>query len=127
MNNKKWNEMKNKLKLIFGLLLLLQVHTFGQDNSNNGLFSSRNVQDEYPPHRGDPSGGSPGGEPVPIGSGLLVLTGLSIGYACFKRNRKEDWKIFEYYKMGWFAISIFLYFQKFFIDNKINIIKHYNV
>lgn len=37
---------------------------------------------------GDPGGG--GGEPTPIGSGLLVLTGLSIGYACFKQSRKED-------------------------------------
>lgn len=39
------------------------------------------------PHGG--SGGS-GSDPAPIGSGLLVLTGLSLGYACFKQRCKED-------------------------------------
>ena len=85
--------MKNKLKLILGLLLLLQVQLIAQSNSNNGLFSSRNQQNENSLNRDHPGGTTPGGgggEPTPIGSGLLALTGLSLGYAWSKHSRNED-------------------------------------
>lgn len=71
--------------------MLLQIQLPAQSNPNYGLFTSRNKQDEHAYDKGDPSGGSHGGEPVPIGSGLLVLTGLSMVYACIKHSRKEDW------------------------------------
>ena len=55
----------------------------------SGLFYSEKYDGNEPNKHGGGSGSGQGGE-VPIGSGLLVLTGLSLGYACFKRNRKED-------------------------------------
>ena len=100
-----------KILLIISLLLLLSCQSMAQVFTQKDRQELFNREGENPGHGGDNV--SPDPPVTPIGSGLLVLTGLSIGYACFKRNRKEDWKIFEYYKMGWFAISIFLFFKNF--------------
>lgn len=101
--------MKNLMLPLLLLLLSFQIDAKAQLFERNESFKAEGSKGTDP-HGG---GGNSGSDPAPIGSGLLVLTGLSIGYACFKRNRKEDWKIFEYYKMGWFTISIFLFFKNF--------------
>lgn len=79
--------MKQVKTLILSLILLLQLGLMAQETKQPGLFSSRprEVRGDDPPQPPDPHGGE-----VPIGSGLLLLTGLSAGYVCIKRSRKED-------------------------------------
>lgn len=78
-----------KTVLVLGLLMLLTTGLMAQNNS--GFFSSRETGEEFQ-RRGDagdePGGG--GGEPLPLGSGLLVLTGLAAGYALVKGKRNEE-------------------------------------
>ena len=82
--------------LFLGLLMLIsqaqvkaQMFRQGNNERESSLFSETMQPDQ---DRGQGSGTNPdpGGEPTPIGSGLLLLTGLSAGYAWFKRSRNED-------------------------------------
>ena len=53
--------------------------------------ASRNIQEyDGADKHGPGSGSGGGGEVTPLGSGLLLLTGLAAGYVCFKRSRNED-------------------------------------
>ena len=79
--------MKTIKWLALALLLIVQVQGKASiQNEKPGLF----IKSETNNTRGDDSGGSPGGEPVPVASGLLVLTGMAAGYALVKGKRKEE-------------------------------------
>lgn len=75
-----------KKVLVLGLLMLLTTGLMAQNNS--GMFSSGEAKEIY---RGldpdDPPNPDPGVSP--LGSGLLILAGLSAGYVYLKRNKKE--------------------------------------
>ena len=92
----KYIEIKDKdmkkLLFVLSLILFLWAPAFAQSDHNHGLFSSRNQQNDNSPSRDHPGGTTSGGggNESPIGSGLLVITGLSLGYACIKPNRKKD-------------------------------------
>ena len=79
--------MKQVKTLILSLILLLQLGLIAQESKQPGLFSSRprELRGDDPPLPPDPHGGE-----TPIGSDLLVLTCLSLGYACIKHSHKED-------------------------------------
>lgn len=87
-----------KKVLVLGLLMLLTTGLMAQKNS--GFFSTKETGEEFlnRDHAGDepePGGGHGGDNPnpdpgvSPLGSGLLILAGLSAGYVYLKRNKKE--------------------------------------
>lgn len=87
--------MKDYFKLIVLVCVLAFQNPISAKAQGSGLFSNKPQPVE---NRGDENDDpNTGGEPTPIGSGLLVLTGLSLGYACFKHSRNEDWIIFSPY------------------------------
>lgn len=80
--------MKTIKWLALALLLIVQVQGKASiQNEKPGLFIKENTTTT----RGvvTPDNPEPGGEPTPLGSGLLVLTGLAAGYALVKGKRKE--------------------------------------
>ncbi len=92
-------------KLRFVVLLLYLLSIFGVPQVKAQLFNhNEDKQTEFQYNRNSLRGGDQGeerggggGEPTPIGSGLLALTCLSLGYAWSKHSRNEDWIIFSSY------------------------------
>lgn len=79
--------MKRIKWLALALLLIVQVQGEAAiQTEKQGLFETTTIT------RGDvaPDPPEPGGEPTPLGSGLLVLTGLAAGYALMKGKRNEE-------------------------------------
>ena len=78
--------MKSKW-VVLALMLMVQLTANATcQKEGQGLFEKKEIT------RGHPGGTEPGGgggEPLPLGSGLLVLTGLAAGYALVKGKRKE--------------------------------------
>ena len=74
--------------LALALLLIAQVQGKASiQNEKPGLFIKENTtttRGDVPPDPPEPGGGT-----LPLGSGLLVLTGLAAGYALVKGKRKE--------------------------------------
>ena len=73
--------------IVFSLFLCYQsmAQIFVQRDQQESLFNREKENEKG--HGGDNPDPDPG---VPLGSGLLMLTGLSAGYVCIKRSRKED-------------------------------------
>ena len=81
-----------KIYLTLALLLSISLNVFAQ--RSDGFF---NTMDEDPYNRlSDPGTvltlpqkpiGTQANEPAPLGSGLLILTAVGLGYAIRKRNK----------------------------------------
>ena len=90
-----------KLKFI---VLLCTILMFGVQSVHAQWFQDREIKwfsngvNSYEPDKGvNPGGGGQEGEDPdpndpnsPIGSGVAILFGFGVGYACVKRSRNED-------------------------------------
>ena len=86
------------MKKVKFIVILCTILMFGVQSVNAQWFQDREIRwfsndvseksDDYAPDRGTGSEG--GGTGVPIGSGVAILFGLGVGYACVKRSRNED-------------------------------------
>ncbi|MBR3699910.1 MAG: hypothetical protein IKM85_10405 [Bacteroidales bacterium] len=79
--------MKTKW-LVLALLLMAQLTANAScQQEGKGLFENKEITRGHPGNT-EPGGG--GGESLPLGSGLLVLTGLAAGYALVKGKRNKE-------------------------------------